>query len=211
MYIRQYKEVAADQKRLTQRILTAAHSIIGRYRGSGVKITFADLPRYAVEYQRTLDGDESPLSVYEDNLTDAGLYKNDRLLYHVGGIYTVMHKREKPAVRVFWPNGNDILGAAIVSAPMTKAEAEEFDGRGWKKLQIKVTGIRFGLLQAMTNVDVVEEGKPTRESYMALWNEINGASAWAANPLVARIAFRVCSPTVQRNVMQPQREDRRLT
>ena len=56
-------------------------------------------------------------------------------------------------------------------------------------------GWDIGILPPNTSVDAERVG---RESYRSLWNSINGAGAWEANPWVAAITFTV----EQRNIDQ---------
>lgn len=186
MYIRQYKAVVEKRKILTQRIFTGRHGILGKYNDLAVAIGVID-GEIGVSFfnlQRPV-----PVDYLEDGLSWACLRSGERDLYEVGKVYTVMHKRGLPAVRVFWPNGIDIIGSPIVAAPMSKEEAESYDRRGWHKLTIRITKIRFGRLQKMTDKDVQDEGVNSREEYIALWNSINGPAAWDLNPWVTRIGF----------------------
>lgn len=66
------------------------------------------------------------------------------------------------------------------------------------RITLEVTGVRVDRLQDMSRDDAMEEGCPslnmvvgnTRQWYADLWDSINGAGAWAANPWVWVVEFR---------------------
>lgn len=62
---------------------------------------------------------------------------------------------------------------------------------GFAPLKIVVTEIRIGRVQQMSDTDVLREGVENRQAYIDLWQRINGKGAWDANPLVARIGYKV--------------------
>lgn len=72
------------------------------------------------------------------------------------------------------------------------------------RLTLTVTEVRVERLQECSEVDAVQEGvtlidescEDPVEAYAALWNSINGAGAWEANPWVAAVTFTV----EQRNI-----------
>ena len=211
MYIRQYREVSAGLKTLTQRVLTPEHSIIGRFDGDPVKITFTS-PFFTYQFPegyRPVDLDR-----LQDGLDAAGVYRNGRCLYHVGGVYTVMHKRGKPSVRRS-PFPSSLPLQCLIVAPQTKEQGQLYDDWGWLPLKIEIVKIRYGRLQAMNDADVTAEGVTDRAACIALWDSINGAGAWNANPLVARIGFRLSEgapPAVPQKTMTGKvLPERRLT
>lgn len=99
-----------------------------------------------------------------------------------------------------------------------------FMPRWASRLTLEVTGVRVERLQAITEEDAVAEGverAPGRDvpaamgggvetwrdyrdddawctsacaSFASLWQSLNGAGSWAANPWVWRVAFRVVTP-----------------
>jgi len=73
------------------------------------------------------------------------------------------------------------------------------------RLTLTVTDVRIQRLQDITEADAIAEGIPApansmtidcetcdpRDDFQALWNSINGADSWAANPWVCAISFEV--------------------
>lgn len=85
---------------------------------------------------------------------------------------------------------------------------EQFNGRArpgmlmprWaSRITLEVTGVRVERLQAISRGDAMNEGCPfpnmakgddPRQWYRDLWESINGAGSWAANPFVWCVSFR---------------------
>lgn len=76
------------------------------------------------------------------------------------------------------------------------------------RMRLDVTGVRVERLQAISRGDAMAEGCPfanmaagqdPRDWYADLWNAINGAGAWDANPWVWVVEFQRC-PNLQPNV-----------
>lgn len=71
--------------------------------------------------------------------------------------------------------------------------------RGLSRIDLEITGVRVERLQEITEGDIIAEGCP-REIlygtgwYRDLWEQINGAGSWAANPWVWVIEFRRIKP-----------------
>ena len=71
------------------------------------------------------------------------------------------------------------------------------------RITLEVTGVRVERLQSIGEADAAAEGfelgappcidAPIRW-YRHLWDQINGAGAWAANPWVWAVSFRVVKP-----------------
>ena len=59
------------------------------------------------------------------------------------------------------------------------------------RLTLRVTDVRVERLQAISEADARAEGVASVAEYAALWDAINGAGSWAANPWVWAIGFEV--------------------
>jgi hypothetical protein len=73
------------------------------------------------------------------------------------------------------------------------------------RLTLTVTDVRVQRLQEITPADAIAEGIPApansmtidcetcdpRDDFQALWNSINGADSWAANPWIVALTFTV--------------------
>ncbi|MDP1824890.1 MAG: hypothetical protein Q8L48_16660 [Archangium sp.] len=74
-----------------------------------------------------------------------------------------------------------------------------FMPRWASRLTLEVTGVRIERLQEITPTDAIAEGiqhlyewaQYPRRVYSQLWESINGAGSWAANPWVWAITFKV--------------------
>lgn len=104
-----------------------------------------------------------------------------------------------------WPN---VAYAADGDFPLGAGRPSIHMPRWACRLALEVTGVRVERLQAIDSADAIAEGvglnpsaadvsttTPEGESlprvmFRALWEEINGASAWCANPWVWVIEFR---------------------
>lgn len=71
--------------------------------------------------------------------------------------------------------------------------------RSASRITLEVTGVRVELLQAVSRGDAMAEGCPfanmatgpdPRQWYAELWDQINGAGAWDANPWVWAVSFK---------------------
>ena len=86
-----------------------------------------------------------------------------------------------------------------------EADAAQFKEWGFKRrpsihmprwasrITLEITGIRVERLQVISDEDAIAEGMPiddAKHDYMGLWNKINGAGSYAANPWVWCISFR---------------------
>ena len=60
------------------------------------------------------------------------------------------------------------------------------------RLTLEVVAVRVERLQAISEEDVLAEGieRPLRREYAELWESINGAGSWDANPFVWVVEFR---------------------
>jgi hypothetical protein len=66
------------------------------------------------------------------------------------------------------------------------------------RISLEITGVRVERLNEITLSDVAAEGVPPNneagwdsvESFRSLWESINGAGSWAANPWVWVVEFR---------------------
>jgi hypothetical protein len=66
------------------------------------------------------------------------------------------------------------------------------------RLTLELTEVRVERLKEITHEDAFAEGAPhpdaaysRRDSFMLLWDSINGTGSWDANPWVWVLAFRV--------------------
>lgn len=57
------------------------------------------------------------------------------------------------------------------------------------RITLKITDIRAERLQDITEEDAKAEGSDSKGSFSSLWESINGAGSWAANPYVWVIKF----------------------
>jgi hypothetical protein len=74
--------------------------------------------------------------------------------------------------------------------------------RSASRITLEVTGVRIERLNGISEVDALYEGVTRAltasgfggyvDAYAALWDQINGAGAWAANPWVWVVEFRRC-------------------
>lgn len=65
------------------------------------------------------------------------------------------------------------------------------------RIVLEVTAVRVERLQAISEADAIAEGcvmLPARHCYEALWESINGAGSWDANPWVWVVEFRRLQP-----------------
>lgn len=74
-----------------------------------------------------------------------------------------------------------------------------FMPRWASRITLEITGVRAERLQAISRGDAMDEGCPfpnmaqgqdPRQWYAELWDSINGAGGWAANPWVWVVEFR---------------------
>lgn len=81
-----------------------------------------------------------------------------------------------------------------------------FMPRWASRLTLRITDVRVQRLQEISNDDSIAEGiedqRAPRMQYCKLWESINGAGSWAANPWVWAISFEV----IQRNVDEVLRQ-----
>lgn len=66
------------------------------------------------------------------------------------------------------------------------------------RILLEITGLRVERLQEISEMDAEQEGVPAHDTataaYANLWNEINGANSWDANPWVWVIEFKRVQP-----------------
>ena len=62
------------------------------------------------------------------------------------------------------------------------------------RITLDVVDVRVQLLQDITQEDAGAEGVRSREEFHALWESINGAGSWDANPWVWAVTFKRVSP-----------------
>lgn len=68
------------------------------------------------------------------------------------------------------------------------------------RITLEVTDVRVERLQDISEADAQAEGVytdpacPAYDAYAQLWDEINGAGSWAANPWVWAVSFRRITP-----------------
>ncbi|MBP6637992.1 MAG: hypothetical protein KA179_09930 [Sulfuritalea sp.] len=115
----------------------------------------------------------------------------------------------------------DYCWEASVSIPCRPAvtiyradhDERESRGAGWKpsihmprwagRITLEVVGVRVERLREISRGDAMAEGCPfpnmaagddPRQWYAALWDQINGAGSWDANPWVWVVEFRKVAP-----------------
>ncbi len=78
-----------------------------------------------------------------------------------------------------------------------------FMRRAASRISLEVTGVRVERLQEISEADASAEGVdcgayyPASRLYSELWESINGAGSWAANPWVWVVEFKPCAPLEQ--------------
>lgn len=100
------------------------------------------------------------------------------------------------------PDGEKIV--PLYAADYTAREYESlkpwkpsiFMPRRLSRITLEITGIRVERVQDISQADAIAEGTPPikglaeRDAYQVLWESINGAESWAANPWVWVIEFK---------------------
>ncbi len=93
----------------------------------------------------------------------------------------------------YWADGNPTSG------DWTRPRPSIHMPRWASRLTLEITAVRVERLQDISRGDAMAEGCPfpnmadgadPRQWYAALWDEINGADAWDANPWVWVVEFR---------------------
>ena len=105
-----------------------------------------------------------------------------------------------PAAPVhYWADGNPIEG------DWTKPKPGIHMPQWVSRLTLTVTDVRVQRLQEITPADAIAEGiwapansmtidcetRDPRDDFQALWNSINGAGSWGANPWIVALTFTV--------------------
>lgn len=93
----------------------------------------------------------------------------------------------------YWADGNPDYG------DWTRPKPSIHMPRWASRLSLRIKAVRVERLQEITELDAIAEGVtdwmigPTsaRQDYRKLWESINGAGSWAANPFVWVIEFEV--------------------
>lgn len=105
------------------------------------------------------------------------------------------------------PNGDDIWYWADGNPPdgdWTKPKPSIHMPRWASRITLEVVAVRVERLQAISEVDALAEGiegtefwrdqHPPSICYSVLWNHINGATSWDANPWVSVTEFQRVTP-----------------
>jgi hypothetical protein len=99
------------------------------------------------------------------------------------------------------PEGSDVQYPASYDGWVSKQRPSIHMPRWMSRIQLEVTGVRVERLNAISEADAVAEGisgpygssmgiaYTARDHYEALWESINGAGAWDANPWVWVVEF----------------------
>lgn len=115
-----------------------------------------------------------------------------RVKWKVGGEYTVVPGRGKPAMLVSYNDDGSVFGF------IHNVSAE--DRPNWLAyencfvLRIRITAINLVRLQSMNTTVAKAEGVKSKQAYKKLWQSINGktkGSRWEDNPMVWRLWFEV--------------------
>lgn len=110
----------------------------------------------------------------------------------------------------YWADGNPPRG------DWTRPRPSIHMPRALSRITLEVTGVRMERLQAISEEDAVAEGasyhdgagvghsgwrhdfgdvhSDARSSFARLWNDINGAGSWSANPWVWVVSFKGVAP-----------------
>lgn len=111
------------------------------------------------------------------------------------------------------PEGMTIYAAAYTdeNRPLIRWKPSIHMPRARSRLTLEITDVRVERLQELSEADAIAEGiylhshhgmfsanhrtldcagRDARESYGKLWDSINGAGSWAANPWVWALSFR---------------------
>jgi hypothetical protein len=107
---------------------------------------------------------------------------------------------------IWYRAGGDPLRATPMSIPSTRWRPAIHMPRWASRITLRVTEIRVERLHAITEADAEAEGAPAVlvppdggsaphvEGFRELWDSINGAGAWEANPYVWVISFERVTP-----------------
>ena len=90
----------------------------------------------------------------------------------------------------------DYVASPRSGGPDGKARPSIFMPRWASRLTLTVTDVRVQRLQEISEEDAIAEGVETHDGadgpvaeYEALWESINGAGSWEANPWVVAVSF----------------------
>ncbi|HYN54360.1 MAG TPA: hypothetical protein VES38_06620 [Methylotenera sp.] len=112
---------------------------------------------------------------------------------------------ENGIIRDYAAGGNSV-GAGLVCDVSKKWRSPLFMQKRFSRITLEITGIRVERLNDCSEEDAIAEGvtfEPTharhqermaRIAYEKLWESINGAGSWAANPWVWVVEFKVVKP-----------------
>lgn len=120
-------------------------------------------------------------------------HANERCKMSFGRTYAVVPKRGHAAV--LWnpdhPCNVDALPAGDEHYALAKSGAWDYTAQGYRQLRIRITSIRCERLQDISEDDARAEGVADVAAYRELWERINGAGSWDANPFVWVYGFEV--------------------
>lgn len=133
-----------------------------------------------------------------------------------------------PWCPIIWPAGGTRVGsdAAWQGEAAGRLRASMHLPRAFSRITLIVTAVRVERLQDISEADAAAEGcasdlkhypdgghigQSARDWYASLWDQINGARSWQANPWVAAISFRttlanINDPAVQNAARGEMRE-----
>lgn len=107
--------------------------------------------------------------------------------------------------------GGNSVGAGLVCDVSEKWRPSLYMQKRFSRIQLEITGVRVERLNDISEADARAEGGPQIlgfnngkekfgwqtyiEWYQELWESINGAGSWDANPWVWVVEFKVIKPT----------------
>lgn len=200
------RAILADQKTQTRRVLKQAT-------GPSLSVSIEDEP--GVAELSWLHGDGPGYEVHEtikrvccpygqlgDRLWVRESFSGPWCMEAQGGCAAVPPSKWGEGSRIwYWADGNPDFG------DWTKPRPSIHMPRWASRITLEITDVRVQRLQDISEADCIAEGithadlpsnpqddQRARTWYRGLWEQINGADSWAANPWVWVVEFRRITP-----------------